>query len=428
MAVAVTVLFDRPQREIASLIEARIAASSATSIITGFATPGGLAAIADPIKAQPQILRTLVVGAATYPSFEALDDLIAVGIPTNRLHIHLGHTSSTGGRRNPFARYHPMLHSKVYYMEFPNSQACAFVGSHNLTSFALTGLNGEAAVMLEGHAESAEFDKIRAHVAAAESQAVQYDPTLKEAYAWWTREFIDGLRAEMRIPIDWDSTRTIVLFASADRGSRPKSGDQLYFEIPEGIEQIVSLKTEAHLFLFDLLPADPWSALQQTVSAAAHYTCTIQGVENRQGNVEVNADWRIDGPRPVLYRVPSGRYRPTPSSGKQQVRADVERAGVEPFDYLFERERKGWDPEYSQNEQLHVSEQASKGLALIESKGGGRPTEAWKLVRGLSARTGSAKEADAAALKLAAPESGSFVLVSVRRRRKGHSTPQDIDF
>lgn len=30
------------------------------------------------------------------------------------------------------------------------AQSCAFIGSNNMTSFALTGLNGEAAVMLEG--------------------------------------------------------------------------------------------------------------------------------------------------------------------------------------------------------------------------------------------------------------------------------------
>lgn len=72
-----TVLFDLPQREIASLITDRMTRASDFSIITGFATPGGLASISGPIRTRPQSLKTLVVGAATYPGFEALDQLLA---------------------------------------------------------------------------------------------------------------------------------------------------------------------------------------------------------------------------------------------------------------------------------------------------------------------------------------------------------------
>ncbi len=161
MPLVPTVLFDRPQREIASLITDRMTRASAFSIVSGFATPGGLAAISGPIKAQPANLSTLVVGAATYPGFEAMDELLNAGVPSDRLYVHLGHTSATGGKKNPFARFHPMLHSKVYYMDLPEGQACAFIGSHNMTSFALSGLNGEAAVMLEGPASSPEFEKVR---------------------------------------------------------------------------------------------------------------------------------------------------------------------------------------------------------------------------------------------------------------------------
>src|ERR1700736_2070948 len=120
-----TVLFDLPQSEIASLITDRMARASDFSIVTGFSTPGGLCSICGPIRARPQSLKTLVVGAATYPGFEALDELLAAGVPPDRLHVHLGHTAATGGRKHPFARFHPMLHSKVYYMEHPDASASA---------------------------------------------------------------------------------------------------------------------------------------------------------------------------------------------------------------------------------------------------------------------------------------------------------------
>jgi len=65
-----------------------------------------------------------------------------------------------------------------------DGQAAAFVGSHNLTSFALNGKNGEAAVLLEGPADAPQLAALRRHVDEAVRQAVPYDPGMKEAYAW----------------------------------------------------------------------------------------------------------------------------------------------------------------------------------------------------------------------------------------------------
>lgn len=425
-----TVLFDLPQSEIASLILDRVGKSTETSIVTGFATPGGLAAIAEPIKNRPQILRTLVIGAATYPGFETLDELVAAGVPLNRLHVHLGHSSESGGKRNPFVRYHPMLHSKVYYMELPDSTACAFVGSHNMTAFALTGMNGEAAIMLEGPSDSPEFEKVRAHINAAQTQAVRYSPEMKEAYAWWMREFIEGLRAEIRLPQDWQTVRTILLFARAGSSDRPKTGEELYFEIPEGIA-IDSLNTETHLFLFDTLPADPSDALNRASSANARYKCNTLGAENAQGNREVRAHWEIQAPRsPILARVQNRILRPTTPPDMQQVHASVEAPTVDPFEYLFERPSVEWEPEFSTSELLvpkspMVQEAETRDARVLEeARGGMYRVTRWRLVKGLRRREPPGLSRDAQALKRAAPEAGSFILVSVRRRRKDRDAHQ----
>lgn len=418
MALTTTVLFDRPQKEIASLVVRHLNRSSQTSLVTGFATPSGLAAISAPILARPTSLKTFVLGAATYPAFEALDGLIASGIPRDRLHIHLGHTYRTGGHKNPYARFRPMLHSKIYYMEYPDQTAAAFIGSHNLTAFALTGLNGEGAVLLEGPKTLPEFDYVRRHIDEAQRQAVLYSPDMKEAYAWWTREFLDGLIAEIGLPRDGDSKRTILLFVEAQKAYRLKEGDHVYFELPDGIA-IDSFNTEVHLFLFDTLPADPWAALTAASSSVAKYTCAILGAENKQGNVEVRADWHIDGAkRPVLKFVPGATHRPIARSGMQQVRAEVGSASVAPFEYLFQRERRQWFPEISDEEQVTPVFEKSNSSALILSRGGDRAGPAWKLVTNLVTREEGAVEPDHAALKLAAPESGSFILVSLKRRRK----------
>jgi hypothetical protein len=426
MSLNSTVLFDRPQHEIASLIVDRISQSTSTSIVTGFATPGGLAAIAASIRSQPTRLKTLVVGAATYPGFEALDELIDADVPRANLFVHLGHTCATRSRKHPYARYHPMLHSKIYYME-SGSRACAFIGSNNVTAFALTGLNGEAAIMLEGPADSPEFVKVRRHIEAARDQAVAYSPAMKEAYAWWTREFLDGLKAEMRVPQDWTTVRTILLFASAATHDRPKTGDELYFEIPADIEQIESLKTETHLFLFNRLPTDPLQALASTQLAEAKYTCKTLGAENRQGNKEVIADWRIDEtPRPILRRVSGATFRPNTPARKQQVRAEVEAPSIPAYEYSFERERAAWEPVFSEDdEELLPTPAVGDEIVLTEARGDFRDLPVWKLVEQLVRQQASASEKDQAALLLASPESGSFILVALRRRRRNRIRDQE---
>ena len=122
-------------------------------------------------------------------------------------------------------------------------------------------------------------------------------------------------------------------------------------KFPRELNRSKSLKTETHLFLFDSLPKDPREALQGASSAAARYICRTLGAENRQGNREVAAHWRIDGTtKPVLTPVPSTIYRPNTPTGMQQVRAEVLAETLGSFEYLFEREKVEWDPQFSTHE------------------------------------------------------------------------------
>lgn len=418
MSISTTVLFDVPQKEIASRIRAEIAASVDTRIVTGFMTVGGLDAISAPIIASPKRLHTLVVGAGTYPAFEALDDLCAAGVPNDRLFVHFGHTKRSGGKKHPYTRFHPMLHSKIYYMADDKGQATAFVGSHNMTAFALAGLNGEASIMLKGPANAPEFDQVRKHISTARQQSAIYSTDLKDAYAWWLREFIEGLQVEVKFPMGWQSGRTILIFAQALPRDRPKPGDNIYFEIPSGIEEIETLRTEVHLFLFDRLPGDPDAALLAAPTAAAKYTCITLGADNQQGNREVVAQWHIDrAPIPLLATVAEGQFRPNTPQGRQQVRAQVKSRDIVPYEYGFESEKIGWDPKFSheQNDQLKVSVSEEQ----VRREANGPSAEAWQLVTGLQGKLGDKVVKDQAALNLAKPESGSFTLVSVRRRKRG---------
>ncbi|MDU0359827.1 hypothetical protein RWK44_05305 [Rhizobium sp. 25PS6] len=418
MSVTTTVLFQRPQQEIATLIRDRLTRSVATRIVTGFATPGGLAEIGAPIRANPGSLETFVIGASTYPGFQALDNLLAAGVPMDRLCVHLGFSAPSGTPKNPVVRYHPMLHSKVYYMELPGSRVCAFIGSHNVTAFALGGSNGEASVLIEGDVDAPEFAAVRGHIDEAQRQATPYSPAMKEGFSWWFKEYVEGLKAEIRMPTDWVTVRTILAFSHVQGGRGPKTGETIYFEIPAGIEQIESLKTEVHLFLYDTLPADPISAIAAASTASRRYTCQTIGVENGQGNREVSVDWVIDSSW-ALTPVPSATFRPSTPFGMQQVRAKVVNTSLSSYEYAFERERAGWDPAYSEVDVIDVSESSlSDDVARHEARGY-RQINTWRLVTSLEPRSGSQLETDQKALNRATPESGAFILVSLRRRRSG---------
>jgi phosphatidylserine/phosphatidylglycerophosphate/cardiolipin synthase-like enzyme len=221
-----TALFSRPQHEIRSVLEAHMKRAAMIRIVTGFATPGGVSSLRAALASNYVALETLVVGAGTYPAFEALDLLSAAGVPVQNMFVHLGHTKHSGTRKKPTVRFHPMLHSKIYYMEYDDGSASAFVGSHNMTAFALNGMNGEASVLLEGATSDPAFSDIRKHIDESKRQAIQYHSGLKSALAWWTREFIDGMKAEVQLPNpdDWRTVRTIVILAETDKTRSPQPG------------------------------------------------------------------------------------------------------------------------------------------------------------------------------------------------------------
>jgi hypothetical protein len=337
MPVTASVLFDMPQRAIADLIEGKLASSTATQIVCGFMTVEGMATLDAPIRANPHTVKTIVVGAGTYKAYEALDGLIAAGVPIDRLFVHLGHTRlTTSSARHRFYRYHPMLHSKIYYMEHTDETATAFVGSHNVTGFALMGLNGEASVLLEGPKNATEFSKIRDHTQNARLQSVPYTLGMKEAFSWWTHQFFQGLADKANdTPKEGESQRTIVILAEKE-GKLPKKDDVVYFELPSALGTIQSLKAEVHIYVFDSLPPSPAEALQSLDKAVASFWCRTLGLEMERGGVELRADWHIDNITHPILKATTRPFRPSPTSDHQQVRVLVYYDVRGAFEYLFQ--------------------------------------------------------------------------------------------
>jgi hypothetical protein len=396
-----TVLFSRPQSEVASLLRDCFERCRTASVVAGFVTPDGIEAVGFAAPPHAPKMSQLIIGAGTYRAFEAVDSLLTAGVPSNRVRIHLGHNRSRSVNKSLFHRYHPMLHSKIYFFEMPDGSATALVGSHNMTGFALRGLNGEAGVLLEGAASDAAFADIRQHIAESFLQAVPYDPTLKEAYAWWTREYFEGLRIEANdVPKDSEARPTIVILAAISNGPLPKPGDIIYFEIEEELREIRSLDTEVHIHVFNTLPAGPSQALSALSSASVALLCKTEGIEVGRGGLELDADWSIDDRKRAELRPTVRPFRPATSKGMQQVRVRVLKGLGDRFDYLFGEGTSTWIPEFG-DEPIHD-----------EAK-----HEVWLPVKGLAEGDLVGSEKRRMALVEASPQSGSFILFSRRRRK-----------
>ena len=339
--VEARILFATPRCEIASLIRSRLDECESAHLVAGFVTDEGIGEISDPLFADPYRLELLLIGAGTHKAFEACDQLIESGVEPKNLQVHLGFTRGSGGG---FVKYHPMLHSKVYLMEMTDGRACAFIGSHNLTGFAMRGLNGEASVLLEGPSSAKEFDAVRAHIQEAANQAVQYDPSMKEAYNWWAVESLGGLKsyADDR-PKDVQGSRTIVVLAECPDSGLPCSGEIVYFEIPEAIR---AMGMEVHLFLFERLPNTPNRALDELDSVKIAFRGRVVGLENGGGGLELLADWQVQQGRHTSKLAPTvdRRVRCSPQDRMQQVRAALRGVPDESLEYRPVPPQRSWFP------------------------------------------------------------------------------------
>ncbi|HEX8213840.1 MAG TPA: restriction endonuclease PLD domain-containing protein, partial [Allosphingosinicella sp.] len=237
-----------------------------------------------------------------------------------------------------------MLHSKVYLFDRHDGHARAYIGSHNLTGYALNGLNGEASVSIESLSDDPALQDVRAHVEAAAAEAVQYDPAQRDAYAWWSLQSAEGLADKFRdAPRDGESVRTIVIIAEA--GDTPAQGDTVYLELPEGLGRVQSLRAEVHLFLFDHLPETPSIALSMLHSAKRSVWCRTVGIEDDRGGRELLADWYLDL-NPSRLRRAQRPFRPTPGQGMQQVRVQAYKEVRGEFEYLFDDGKAKFEPVY----------------------------------------------------------------------------------
>jgi hypothetical protein len=417
MPVTVQMLFDRPQHEIASMLVGWLKSCRSVWIVTGFATVEGVRSISEPLIQSPQKLQAFVIGAGTSQGFEALDRLVSHGVPPDRLFVHLGHTRLTGPKaKHRFYRYHPMLHSKIYLFEFDGGKSVAVIGSNNVTGFALMGLNGEAAVAIEGQMFDPEIQRAKAHVMSCVREASQYSAGMKDGFTWWTSQFVDGLRAKVNdSPRDDESKYTIIVLAESDAGL-PKRGDIIYFEIPTGLARLRTLGVEVHIFLFDQRPATADAALAAIGTSRTSLWCTVAHLGDEKLLTEAVAGWYIsDRMMPVLRRAPRP-FRPRPVGDVTQVLVTVFGQVQDDFEYLFGSKKAVWEPVLDEERSVQVNAEHGallRSLALVPPE-----DRDWQLVKYLRPLESDGETKFSAATQAMLPAAGSYILVSARRRKR----------
>ena len=402
-----------------SFLERGFAECTSASIVVGFATEAGIRTIEDAIQCNPRKLQKLVIGNGNYGAFKACDQLIDAGVSQRALRVHLGIARSVA-QASAYRSFRPMLHSKVYLFEMQDDTAQALIGSHNLTEFAMRGLNGEAAILLDGLSATSEFDDVRSHIDTVWEEAVDYDPTMKEGYDQLAKK---RLRGWMALFSDGNENRptqrkTFLIFGTLVGEDLPQAGDILYFEIHEAIIPITSLNTEVHVYLYDVMPNTPQEALSEIDSATRRLKCKIRGIEDDQGGVELQVDWTTgDRKRPQLQRA-KRPFRPNPTNAMQQVRVEVSKEEPKKYEYLFDVDTTEWIP-VLESEPLQLSGVVDYGTAVSEARV--KDEKQWFRVKSLErGRKQRRKKGETleTALQDMSPDSKNFILLSHFRRKK----------
>ena len=99
----------------------------------------------------------------------------------------------------------------------------------------------------------------------------------------------------------------------------------------------------------------------------------------------------------------------------QQVPVKVWNKVFDRFEYLFESKKKSWEPVF--NEQAIIRPAVSERTLLQSLKLVPPEDNDWYLVRGLSSAELMGSDSYRKVLKESSPESESFILFSLRRRK-----------
>lgn len=168
-------------------LKENLKSKSKIKIVSGFLTKSGLKSISgfrkEEIEGFLQKLEYIVVGRLTKKTNDVFENLFE-NFPQhkNKFYVNLG-LGKKEQKRNIITHFLPMIHSKIIAIDYDKADNMFYIGSANVTKFALEDNNAESGILLSGL-----NDKERKHISAYmdflknKKSTKLYDP--EKAYDW----------------------------------------------------------------------------------------------------------------------------------------------------------------------------------------------------------------------------------------------------
>ncbi|MHB1868148.1 MAG: phospholipase D family protein [Nitrososphaerales archaeon] len=331
----VSLTFDEDHgRTLHGRLDKELPSATTIRIAVGFLTRAGVDLLSVYISRNPRGVKSIVVGHGGLEALLGLERLkTSYGISDDSLRIHLGAFGYVNGHQI----FKPMMHSKIYYLEKKDGSALAFIGSHNLTEYAMLGKNCESGVVVSGLKSEKTIVRIQKHLSQIESESKPFDPNLINAYAWLNNKFVEGLYDRNDEQIRYNP---VVIMASAPpSGPLPSLGDIIYFQVPiayHDFNRFLQLEQKVHLYMYTGRAGTVRELSQSTNQVVLGHISGSQetGREGKEGTEATprRVNWIIrDLNRPLLEPIPSSGL---PSVNRAlQVNVLVESMGHYRFDY-----------------------------------------------------------------------------------------------
>lgn len=275
-------------------------------IITGFVTEPGILGFGDGIQFARK-LSLFVFGHCNDKALRAMsalyDRLADLG-KKNVIKVHFGYGNYATEADGLKQIYRPMLHSKIFVFTYEDGMLEVYVGSQNVTGYALMGLNSESVVRLRGQVDEDVFRKILLDVRKLELEAKPFRKDLIEIYKDWHYNVVKGLISDDNKE---RSEYHSILYVWIDRNEKimPKLKDKLYFQAPLSLSSnLRTIERTADVWIVPYDPSDPlWHPPEREVF---FFRATQSGANDpRVQAVEyTNVEWYIpDFTSPVLKRL-----------------------------------------------------------------------------------------------------------------------------
>src|SRR5574341_908515 len=207
-------------------------------IISGFLTREGFEKVFGQdeknIRENGRKIEYIVAGRLTVECAEIFDELYLMPKYKNKLFINIG-LGRLNISQTAINRFLPMIHSKIIALNSSSDDNLFYIGSANITHFAIEDFNAEAGVILK-NIDSSERTSITRYMDNLKNlkSTVPYDPSLKDSLNFLSNLSADPLEKEFE---NIDACLLVLCLSPTDY--KPKKGDVLFADLPKHLPEEV---------------------------------------------------------------------------------------------------------------------------------------------------------------------------------------------